>query len=57
MHTTIFARARDNFQKSPKNLRNCDFKEVRTKAEKSQISSVWCFVGLLEQYEIVCILI
>ena len=53
----IFARARDNFQKSRKNLGNCDFLEVRTKAEKSQISSVWCFFSLLEQYEIVCIFI
>ena len=57
MHTMIFARARDNFQKSRKNLGNCDFSEVCTKADKSQISSVWCFISLLEQYEIVCTLI
>ena len=57
MHTTIFARVRDNFQKSRKNLGNCDIYEVRTKADKSQISSVWCFVSLLKQYEIVCTLI
>ena len=53
MHTMIFARARDIFQKS----RKCDFYEVRTKADKSQISSVWCFVSLLDQYEIACTLI
>ena len=52
MHAMIFARARDDFQKSRK-LRF----EVRTKADKSQISSVWCFVSLLDQYEIVCTLI
>ena len=54
MHTMIFARARDDFQKCWKNLGNCDFKEVRTKADKSQISSVWCFISLLDQYEIAC---
>ena len=57
MHTMIFARARDDFQKSRKNLGNCDFLEVRTKADKSQISSVWCFFSLLDQYEIACTLI
>ena len=54
MHKMIFARARDYFQKSQKNLRNCDFLEVHTKADRSQILSVWCFVSLLDQYEIVC---
>ena len=58
MHTMIFARARDDFQKSRKNLGNCDFKEVRTKAYKSQISSVRCvFFSLLDQNEIACTLI
>ena len=46
MHTIIFARARDDFQKSRKNLRNCDFLEMLTKPDKSQISSFWCFVSL-----------
>ena len=50
MHTMIFARARDDFQKSRKNLGNCDFKEVCTKADKNQISSVWCFIRLPDQY-------
>ena len=36
MHTMIFARAGDNFQKSRKNLGNCDFLEVRTKADKAK---------------------
>ena len=40
MHTRVFARARDDFQKSRKNLGHCDFYEVLTKADKSQISSV-----------------
>ena len=37
MHTMIFTRARDDFQKSRKNLGNCDFLEMCTKAVKSQI--------------------
>ena len=57
MHTMIFERARDDFQKSRKNFGNCDFKEVRTKADKRQISSFKCFVSLLDQYEIACTLI
>ena len=44
----IFARARDNDKKTRKNLGKCDFQEVRTKADKRQIPSVWCFVSLLE---------
>ena len=57
MHTRVFAPARHDCQKSRKNLGNCDFLEVRTKADKGQISSVWCFFSLLDQYEIVCTLI
>ena len=57
MHTMIFARARDDFKKSRKNLGSCDFLVVRTNADKSQISNVWCFLSLLDRYEIACILI
>ena len=57
MHTMIFARAMDDFQKSLKNLGNCDFLGVRRKADKSHISSVWCFVRLLDQYKFACTLI
>ena len=50
MHTVIFAHARDDFQKS----RKLQFLRSATKADKNQISSVWRFISLLEQYEIVC---
>ena len=42
MHTMIFARARDDFQKSRKNLGNCDFKKCVQKLTKAkfQVSGV-----------------
>ena len=57
MQTMSFACARDNFSKISEKSRKLRFLRSATKADKSQISSVGCFVSLLDQYEIVCTLI
>ena len=46
MHTVIFARARDDFQKSGENLGNCDFKKCVQKLKKAKFQ----LFGVLSVY-------
>ena len=57
MHTRVFARARDDFQKSRKISEIAIFKKCVQKLTKAKFQVFGVFFSLIDQYEIVCTLI